>query len=319
MTKKKNVKAYKSRGGKPQKREPILWALDPFSDLAKESGPIHHFIERHFAMDHTPIELVYVLSPDGLNWTGTFSGPWVNRLKPYVEQAYAKLPFKADFKILPSPKVSLRSDVKKLCDYAKKEKAQILVLQTHGRRGVERFFLGSFAETVLLTSKVPVLLFNPEAELPKAVHRILLPVDLSPGSKAAAKKLIPYAKKLGAEVMIYHKMPDPIEPIVQSGVYMAGGGWINLEQFRTKDFGKRSKSCEDLVDLFKKSGVKAQAHVDDQPGLIAERIRQSCEKNSCGMVAVLSQSGPIETLLMGSITRDLARELRHPLFVLPGR
>jgi nucleotide-binding universal stress UspA family protein len=41
---------------------------------------------------------------------------------------------------------------------AKKWKADLIVLGTHGRRGINRLMLGSDAETVLRTSPVPVLM-----------------------------------------------------------------------------------------------------------------------------------------------------------------
>jgi nucleotide-binding universal stress UspA family protein len=41
---------------------------------------------------------------------------------------------------------------------AKKWKADLIVMGTHGRRGINRMMLGSDAETVLRTSSVPVLM-----------------------------------------------------------------------------------------------------------------------------------------------------------------
>lgn len=41
---------------------------------------------------------------------------------------------------------------------AKKWKADLIVMGTHGRRGINRLMLGSDAETVLRTSPVPVLM-----------------------------------------------------------------------------------------------------------------------------------------------------------------
>ena len=41
--------------------------------------------------------------------------------------------------------------------------ADLLVMSTHGRRGVSRFFLGSVAEHVVRQSPVPVLTIHPKA------------------------------------------------------------------------------------------------------------------------------------------------------------
>jgi nucleotide-binding universal stress UspA family protein len=54
---------------------------------------------------------------------------------------------------------------------AEKWKADLIVLGTHGRRGLRRALLGSDAEEVVRNSKVPVLLVRDRtADLPKAVR-----------------------------------------------------------------------------------------------------------------------------------------------------
>jgi len=55
----------------------------------------------------------------------------------------------------------------RLCDVvaaqAKSWKADLIVIGSHGRRGVERALLGSDAERILRVAPVPVLLVKPEA------------------------------------------------------------------------------------------------------------------------------------------------------------
>lgn len=55
---------------------------------------------------------------------------------------------------------------------AKKQKADLIVLGTHGRRGIRRILLGSDAEAVLRESRVPVLLVRatePAKRSPRAL------------------------------------------------------------------------------------------------------------------------------------------------------
>lgn len=44
-----------------------------------------------------------------------------------------------------------------IASFAEQEKASLLVMASHGRRGFRRFFLGSITEAVLRLSSVPVL------------------------------------------------------------------------------------------------------------------------------------------------------------------
>jgi nucleotide-binding universal stress UspA family protein len=48
-----------------------------------------------------------------------------------------------------------------LIGYAKDEKADLIIIGTHGRRGLEKILLGSVAERVVKRSPCPILLFNP--------------------------------------------------------------------------------------------------------------------------------------------------------------
>lgn len=47
-----------------------------------------------------------------------------------------------------------------ICDFAKDDKADLIVISTHGRHGIKHFFLGSVAEKVVHLATVPVLLLR---------------------------------------------------------------------------------------------------------------------------------------------------------------
>lgn len=55
-----------------------------------------------------------------------------------------------------------------LLAYAKRYGADLMVMGTHGRRGVKHFLLGSVAEVVLRESNIPVLVVRAREAQPKA-------------------------------------------------------------------------------------------------------------------------------------------------------
>ena len=61
------------------------------------------------------------------------------------------------------------SDV--ILDEARKWRADLIVMGTHGRRGVNRLLLGSDAERVLRSAPVPVLLVRPEERKKRAARK----------------------------------------------------------------------------------------------------------------------------------------------------
>ncbi len=50
---------------------------------------------------------------------------------------------------------------KKIIEIAREQDADIITMATHQRKGIEKFFLGSISEKVLLYSKIPVLILPP--------------------------------------------------------------------------------------------------------------------------------------------------------------
>jgi nucleotide-binding universal stress UspA family protein len=48
-----------------------------------------------------------------------------------------------------------------IVNYAKTEGVSLIIMGTHGRKGLDRLFFGSVAEKVIKTSPVPVLSINP--------------------------------------------------------------------------------------------------------------------------------------------------------------
>jgi len=49
----------------------------------------------------------------------------------------------------------------KILDYAKKNKVDLIVMTTHGKTGVSRWFFGSVSQKVLQHSAIPVLIITP--------------------------------------------------------------------------------------------------------------------------------------------------------------
>lgn len=301
-------------------KKKVIWALDPFSGdegIYKKTAPLVRFIGEKQGW---AVEPTYVLSPDGFNWTGDFSAPWVDKFKPVIEESMTNILQKTSMETLPPrilvhSRLSLRGDVKKLMDYAKKHSGQLVVLNTHARSGLSRMVLGSFAETAALYAKLPLLMINPQATVPSAIKRILYPTDLTSDSKKTFKKIIKLASQWGASIVLMHKLPDPIEPVLQTGVHMAGGGWVSVNQYLDREQKSRHEECEKLAAAARKAGVDCQVEIEDRPGFVADTILGVAKEKSCDLIAVASNAGPVSAILIGSVARQLMRQSEIPIWV----
>jgi nucleotide-binding universal stress UspA family protein/CBS domain-containing protein len=77
-----------------------------------------------------------------------------------------------------------------IVDTARELHNDLIVMPTHGRRGLPRFFLGSVAERVMREAPCPVLSFRPapsEAEKPDSVGKVMIknPPSVSPTNTLA--------------------------------------------------------------------------------------------------------------------------------------
>jgi len=75
----------------------------------------------------------------------------------YLEKVAARLRKK---RIKAHAVVVYGKDAVQICDYARKNKFQLIAMATHGRGGFTRWALGSVADKVLSCSQVPVMLIR---------------------------------------------------------------------------------------------------------------------------------------------------------------
>jgi nucleotide-binding universal stress UspA family protein len=91
----------------------------------------------------------------------------------------------------------------------------LIVMGTHGRKGLEKLILGSVAEKVLRRAHCPVLTVSPRVHVPPeraiGMKRILFATDFSPSSQIAAAYAVLLAQENQAQLDIVHVI-EPQKP-----------------------------------------------------------------------------------------------------------
>jgi len=100
-----------------------------------------------------------------------------------------------------------------IVDTARTRRSDLVVVSTHGRSGLSRFFLGSTAEAVVRRAPCPVLTVRRRvlartvaAAKPTSeqINRILVPVDFSAPSRTAVRHAAAFAQRFGASLRLLH-------------------------------------------------------------------------------------------------------------------
>ena len=94
-----------------------------------------------------------------------------------------------------------------ILDCARQNKADVIVVGTHGRGGLGKMLMGSVAERVFRQSPVPVMTVGPHlhrAARGFAPRNILLAADFTPASECAAQYAGALARERNAKLTVLH-------------------------------------------------------------------------------------------------------------------
>jgi len=96
---------------------------------------------------------------------------------------------------------------------AKELDAEIVVMATHGHKGLRHAMLGSVAEKTARLSPIPVLSIKGFGMTDAPVQRILFATDFSSHSKHALSLVVSFAERFGARVDVLHVLDESADVI----------------------------------------------------------------------------------------------------------
>jgi nucleotide-binding universal stress UspA family protein len=186
----------------------------------------------------------------------------------------------------------------------------LIVMGTHGRRGISHLLLGSVAEKVVRTSPVPVLTVRPDATLPAdGIKRILVPHDFSQHSEHAVRFAADWARRLDSTITLLHA----VEPVVYPEFYA-----VDLlpdemvSRLRERSEEALQKVAEELL-----SGLTARVEV--KVGRAGDTIAAAATPDAHDMVIMGTRGlSAIEHLLLGSVAEIVLRRCALPLLAVKG-
>jgi nucleotide-binding universal stress UspA family protein len=195
----------------------ILLPVDGSEHAAKI---VHHAAELAQWTDAT-IQTVFVADTTRDSVT-VVDGNVVDALEREGEQIVSDVASKLDtLSVEHGTDIVQGSPAPTIVDYAERYDYDLIVLPTHGRTGISRYLLGSVTEKVVRLSDVPVLTarMQPDEQLRFPYEDILVPVDGSPASTAAAEHGLALAAILDAAVHILAVVDETsLGPDVRSAI-----------------------------------------------------------------------------------------------------
>lgn len=290
----------------------IVWAIDGFAD-EMASQEITAACLRMFQLAlPAAIEPVQVASPYRFLPLGS-SEAEQDVIRLGTEQHLSKwlcdliLPGMEPPRVIWREDASVRAQVMALLEDAREHGADLIALSTHARHGLDRAFLGSFAETLLLHSEIPVLVVPLIWRAKERIETVLFPYDCTDASDRVFGRAVSLSKRCGARLRVLHKMEDHSEAALTV--------FRPLPEFQDTQ-EREAKRRRDLVETLAKSareegvGAEGSLVLDKQP--IAPYL--SALTKSCDVVVMAAQTHNAEALI-GSTTRYVVRHSHCPVLV----
>ncbi len=313
---------------------PVIWAIDAFPSDLEMQLKTAAALQRVFPS--TPIHPVYVLSEDFFMDRG---------YSPYLRPALKPMAFKAVLRILSEtnlvhvkkpriliePTSSKAACARRLVRYARKLGAVGIAVGSHARRGLSRFFNGSFSEEIMNSSETPLLIAGPHADekgerrdeqsrfLGEGPKTIVFPTDFSPACAQAYDQLLTIAMRTGAEIHLFHKQTYAVDPYVQGSMHMLGSGWVSIDALTTDIPEDNSREINAWTQAAADSGVPIRLVNENFREPTSEAIVEYVRSlnDASVLLAMVSQTGPVASALLGSITRDVIRMSTCPIYLVP--
>jgi nucleotide-binding universal stress UspA family protein len=200
-----------------------------------------------------------------------------------------------------------------ILDIADVTGADLIVMTTHGRSGVDRWIMGSVAERVVHSAPIPVWLVRNATDVTPlhTIERILVPLDGSTMAEQALEQAQLLARQTDAELLLLRIVPEP-EDMKRSMILMT-------ESSAQKAIDKQHEHAElylaQLAQTLTSAGLRNRTLVT--AGTPVESILETvaAEDVDCIVMATHARLG-VDRLLHGSVAAQVLHRCERPMLLV---
>lgn len=194
-------------------------------------------------------------------------------------------------------------------------RADLIIMRTHGRAGLERSVFGSVAEEVLRQTRIPLVLVRPGGRRISHIRKLLVPVDGYPGASVALPTAVNIARATGASIHVL-QVAVPIPMLAYMAPYDCSGGAFYDSAWDDDALLAARTYVEAVAARLRGLGLSVDAEARMAPS-IADAIDTAADTASADLIVMSThaRTGPARALL-GSVADAVMRTAKCPVLLV---
>ncbi|MGE3958182.1 MAG: universal stress protein [Vicinamibacterales bacterium] len=205
---------------------------------------------------------------------------------------------------------------------AQVQPADLVVMGTHGRSGVNRLLLGSVTEKVVRTASCPVLTVPPgvhaSAGAPVSLGHILCPIDYSKSSLEALRWAVDLARQANGVLTVLHALEYMSDELAEPSPFEPSGQTIAELRARRQQIVDHARA-----QLHASATQESTTRCTIQEVLAVDRAYKAILRHAEALPADLIVMGAqgsdgLELMLYGSNTQHVVRAAACPVLTVRG-
>ena len=196
---------------------------------------------------------------------------------------------------------------------------ELVVVGTQGRKGLRRLLIGSVAEEVIRHSRRPVMVIGPVAQekgrdlTGRKQLKILVATDLGKNSRAAEQYALSLAKRIGANVVLFHCLWDSINAMLVNSAF-SGLVAFDLDEILAETRKDAVESMKQKVNFYQKHGVLCEYKIEEKAIVSACGVYQEGESGYSLVIMGTRGKNALLNAFFGSTARETI--LKSPIPVI---
>ena len=204
----------------------------------------------------------------------------------------------------------------RIIDYAEAFDADLVVMGSHGRRGVERVLLGSVVEALLHRSARPVLVIpshldEERASQPLRFERIVCGVDFSTPSINALALALAIAEESDSKLTLLHVIDVPPE-----FSHHPEPPLFDIDRIRAEAEAERLTALRTLIPAHARDYCTIETAVLEG-GVSRQLLRMALARSADLIVLGVHGRNAFNLAFFGSNSKDVIRQAHCPVLVVP--